>query len=69
MLIQSPESRDHEANLRECFENLRKYNHQLNPDKFLPGTQILSPIPTVVDKAGGGGSATAVSGGLRACPE
>ncbi|GAA0171870.1 hypothetical protein LIER_25806 [Lithospermum erythrorhizon] len=34
MLIKNREARDHEANLRESFENLRKYNLILNLDKF-----------------------------------
>ncbi|GAA0147908.1 hypothetical protein LIER_36608 [Lithospermum erythrorhizon] len=33
MLIKSREARDQEANLRKSFENLRKYNRRLNPDK------------------------------------
>ncbi|GAA0156714.1 hypothetical protein LIER_14140 [Lithospermum erythrorhizon] len=37
MLIKSREARDHESNLRESFENLRKYNLGLNPDKCVLG--------------------------------
>ncbi|GAA0152449.1 hypothetical protein LIER_10930 [Lithospermum erythrorhizon] len=37
MLIKSREVADHEANLRESFENLQKYNMRLNPDN--PQTQ------------------------------
>ncbi|GAA0164049.1 hypothetical protein LIER_19775 [Lithospermum erythrorhizon] len=32
MLINSREAADHEANLQESFENLRRYNLQLNSD-------------------------------------
>ncbi|GAA0146300.1 hypothetical protein LIER_06291 [Lithospermum erythrorhizon] len=31
MLLKNREAQDHEANLRENFENLRKYNLWLNP--------------------------------------
>ncbi|GAA0170915.1 hypothetical protein LIER_25073 [Lithospermum erythrorhizon] len=37
MLIKSKEAADHEANLRESFDNLRKYNLRLNPDKCVFG--------------------------------
>ncbi|GAA0152332.1 hypothetical protein LIER_37468 [Lithospermum erythrorhizon] len=37
MLIKSREAQDHEANLRDSCENLRKYNLRLNPDKCVFG--------------------------------
>ncbi|GAA0150447.1 hypothetical protein LIER_09389 [Lithospermum erythrorhizon] len=37
MLIKSWERAGHEANLRESFENLWKYNLRLNPDKCIFG--------------------------------
>ncbi|GAA0153517.1 hypothetical protein LIER_37690 [Lithospermum erythrorhizon] len=37
MFTKSREAQDHEANLRESFENLRKYNLRLNPNKCIFG--------------------------------
>ncbi|GAA0146940.1 hypothetical protein LIER_36419 [Lithospermum erythrorhizon] len=37
MLIKSREAADHEADLLEGFENLRKYNLWVNPEKYVFG--------------------------------
>ncbi|GAA0184542.1 hypothetical protein LIER_31830 [Lithospermum erythrorhizon] len=37
MLIKSRDGPDHEANLRESFDNMRKYNLRLNPNKCVIG--------------------------------
>ncbi|GAA0147074.1 hypothetical protein LIER_06865 [Lithospermum erythrorhizon] len=52
MLIKSSEASDHEANLRESFENLRRYNLWLNTEKCVFGVTFGKFLGYMINQRG-----------------
>ncbi|GAA0162399.1 hypothetical protein LIER_18502 [Lithospermum erythrorhizon] len=52
MLINSREAANHEANIKESFENLRRYNLRLNPDKCVLGVTSMKFLGYMISQRG-----------------